>query len=427
MGELGESRFTIRNMRRSIPGLQTIRSASREARASASDGKLLACVVVWTRDLALKEPLESPRRRLWVGLNRGFIGGTYMWSWWKRRHLRDLPDRVGDDGPYLTGLAAGEFQATVMCALSTNLRHCDVSNLGALSHFSVHYGGSMTRTIATADGSRASVLEWIRDSDTLFRAHSAAAHDAESHSFGVGEVIELEFLRALAKRTAVPLPDDAEELISERRRDAKNLPTGLDWSQIPEPATVGGPLDGAGAISPGAAKGLRDRARLIEWNVILDARDDGAWSYRGILAGITAANQVPLLLPQATDLIFHQNRLYGSLDAALIRARGGVSTDLMRASNEYARILASARGQALLGESPPDGLLKADALARYLARRKIPECQDSDALAFFYWLAEQADLAVTPAILERRAKFVVKSVNRPPDESPDTQTSAGAD
>lgn len=414
-------------MRFRLPRLQTIRNANREARASVNDGKLMACVVAWTRDLALKEPLESPRRRLWVGLNRGFIGGSYMWSWWKRRHLRDLPDRAGDDGPYLTGLAAGEFQATVMCALSTNLRHCDVSNLEALSHFSVHYGESMTSTIATADGSRASVLGWIRDSETLFRAHSAAARDAESHSFGVGEVIELEFLRALAKRTGMPVPADAEALIAERRRDAKNLPTGVDWSQLPEPAAVGGPYDGAGAISPGAAKGLRDRARLIEWNVILDARDDGAWSYRGILAGITAANQVPLLLPQATDLIFHQNRLYGSLDAALIRARGGVSTDLMRASNEYARTLASVRGQALLGEPTPDGLLKADALARYLARRKVPELPDSDELAFFNWLAEQAGLAVTPAILERRTKFVVKSITRAPDEPPDTQTSAGAD
>jgi len=52
---------------------------------------------------------------------------------------------------------------------------------------------------------------------------------------------------------------------------------------------------------------------------------------------------------------------------------------------------------------------------------------DSDELAFFNWLAEQAGLAVTPAILERRTKFVVKSITRAPEEPPETSGGAPGD
>lgn len=37
-----------------------------------------------------------------------------MWSWWKRRHLRDLPDEVSDDFQYRSGFAAGEFLGAVI-------------------------------------------------------------------------------------------------------------------------------------------------------------------------------------------------------------------------------------------------------------------------------------------------------------------------
>jgi hypothetical protein len=393
--------------------------ANRELRASVRDGELLGRIVLWTRSLALKEPVGSPRRRLWVGLNRGYVNGISTWSFLKSRRLRDLPDEAGDDGDYSTGLAAGDFLATVMCALAASLRHADLSDPGSLVHFALHYGQSITMKVVTGDATGSSVLQWIRDSETLFRAHAAAAYDAESHCYGVGEVIELEFLRALAKRTGVAMPSDAETRIAERRRDAKNLPTGVNWSQLPEPAAVGGPLDGAGDISAEAAKELRDRVRQAERAVILDSQGDGAWGHRGILAGLTATDRVPLLPSQGTDPTFHRGCLGGSLAATLIRSRGEIDIDLMRAAYVYARVLASQQAQALLSEPLPDGLLKADALARYLVRRQVADLHDADALAFFNWLAGQMEVAVTPALLERREHFVARSVRQEPKDPPD--------
>jgi hypothetical protein len=307
-----------------------------------------------------------------------------------------------------------------MFAMAMDFRHSDLSNVGALMSFSMSYGGSMTRR--TGVGLKSSVLEWVRDPDTLFRAHSAAAYDAESHCFGVGERIELEFLRAVAKRTGVPIPDDAEARIAERRRDAKNLPTGIEWSQMPEPAPIGGPTDGAAALSAEAVKELRDQVRPLEWAIILDAEANGAWYSRGVLAGLTAVGCVPLLASDGVNLAYQHGRLAGSVDAALLRSSGATSIDLIRLGHAYVRVLGSTRAQALLHEPAPDGVLKADALARHLAPKQIGRpLDDADALAFFNWLAEQAEIAVTPALLERREHFVVRSTSKVPEEPPDSQ------
>jgi hypothetical protein len=220
-------------MRVGVPDFGAILTAIRESRATMRDGRLIGSVGALSRSEALKAPVGSRSRQLWVAFTRGFVNGTPMWSVLKRRRLRNLPDETTDSPGYRLGLIAGEFLAQVMFGLAMDFRHSDLSNLGALMRFSMHYGGSMTRPVPTGVGVGSSVLEWVRDSDTLFRAHSAAAYDAESHCFGVGERIELEFLRALAKRTGIPVPDDAEACIAERRRDAKNLPTGVEWSQRP--------------------------------------------------------------------------------------------------------------------------------------------------------------------------------------------------
>jgi hypothetical protein len=340
-----------------------------------------------------------------------------MWSFWKRRQIRKLPDEDTEGPVYRSGLVAGEFLAQVMFALAMDFQHADPSNIGALMSFSIHYGKSVTMEVSTGVGDRSSVLEWVRDSDTLFRAHSAAAYDGESHCFGVGERIELEFLRALAKRTGVPVPDDAEARIVERRRDAKNLPTGVEWSQMPELAPPGGPTDGAPALTAEAAKELLRHVRVLQWGIILDPKDDGEWYRRGVLAGLTAVGRVPLLASDGVDLMYHRGRLWGSLHAALLRSRGETSLDLQNAGHAYARALASTRAQALLREPPPDGVLRANAAARYLANKNIGRpLEDAGALAFFNWLAEQAEVAVTPSLLERREHFVVRSKSQPPEE-----------
>ena len=389
---------------------------------------MLGYVLVWARGQALEEPEGSPRRRLLSGFYRGFVNAAPMWAAWKEQQLQRLPDEPGDDARYRSGMTAGEFLVTVMFALVSSFQHCDLSAMGPLLQFALHYGGSMSRDVGTGTGVGAgtgtgtavhrSVLEWIRDSETMFRAHSAAAHDAESHCYGVGERIELEFLRALAKRTGVPLPPDAEALIAERRRDARNLPAGVDWSRLVEPVAIGGPRDGAGQISPEIAKTLGDRIRSAEWTAILDRDGDGAPFPRGILSGLAATDPVPVLCPPGTNLDFHRGRLCGSLEVAAALARREARIDLARAAYTYARVLVSAQAQALLREPPPDGVLKADALARLLVRRRLGHLDDADALAFFNWLAEQSGLPVTPALLERREHFVARQVNRTPDEPP---------
>jgi hypothetical protein len=415
-------------MRLGLPDFRPVLTAIRELPAVGRDGKLVGSVTAGSRSRALKAPVGSRDRQLWVAFNRGFVTGGPMWSVWKRRRLRDLPDEATDSPGYRSGLVAGEFLVQVMFELAMDFQHADPSNLGALISFSVHYGGSMTTEVSTGVGDGSSVLEWVRDSDTLFRAHAAAAYDAESHCFGVGERIELEFLRALAKRTGVPVPDDAEARIAERRRDAKNLPTGVEWSEMPEPAPLGGPTDGAPALTAEAVKVLRREVRLIEWGIILDSRGDGAWYHRGVLAGLTAVGRVPLLTSDGGDLTYHRGRLAGSLDAALLRSRGELSFDPTRLTHAYARALASTRAQALLREPPPDGVLRADALARYLTNRNVGRPrEDADALAFFNWLAEQAEVSVTPAVLELREHIVIRSIDRPPEEPPDSPKDPSAE
>lgn len=385
---------------------------------------MLGTLFVWTRTCALKEEIGAPVRQGWVATNRGLIGSLPMGSWYRRRRLRDLPDEASDTTEYRVGTTAGEFLGHVVSNLASSLRIEDMANPSALLVFATFYAESVAVDIVFRGGERRSVIDWVRDQDTLLRAHAAATHNAELRGYGVGERIELEFLRELSKRTGVPMPADAAELIAERRRDSRNLPTGVEWAQMPEPPVIGGPLDGAAGISPDAAKELRTRIRRVEREVILDLHGDGAMAYRGILAGLTATDHVPLLAPAGTDTQFHIWRLRGNLEASLIRSRGSAPADLLRTAYPYARVLMSPQSQAMIREPQPDGILKVDAWARYFLRRDGAMLDDADALAFFYWLAEQADVPVTPAILARREHFVVRPAS--PEEPPESPENPGA-
>jgi hypothetical protein len=396
-----------------------VRHWNQETRAFWRDSKVLAVLITSTRVWALKEPIGSLQRQTYVALNRGLVTGSPMWSWWKNRRLREIPDEESDTPQYHLGMATGEFLAIVVFNLASSFRHTELANPAALSNFSMRYAKCMTLDHALGAGEERPVLEWIHDRNTMLRAHAAATHDAEASGVAVGERIELEFLRELSKRTGVPMPADAAELIAERRRDSRNLPTGVEWAQMPESPVVGGPQDGAVGVSPDAAKEIRRRVRDVEREVILDVRGDGATVYRGILAGLTATDHVPLLVPAGTDPLFHRNRLCGSLEASLIRSRGRFPFDLMKVAYPYARVLMSPQSQAMIREPQPDGILKVDAWARYFLRRDGANLDDADALAFFNWLAEQADVPVTPTILARRERFVVRPAS-PAEEPPET-------
>jgi hypothetical protein len=428
--EAGEC--TIRDMPPFIPGLKAVRDASREFRGFMGDSKLLGVVATSARAEALGQPVGSNRQQTALGLYRGYVGrlgppGSRVWSFVKRRQLPDLPGEVTHREFYGIGFAVGEFLATVMYALAMRLRHTDLSDITALVKFATYYANSTLRDISMSGGQRTTILEWIRDPETLFRAHSAAAYDAETGGYGVGEQIEQEFLRALAQKTATQMPTDAEALIAERRRDSKNLPSGIEWSHLPKPRAVGGPTDGAGGLSVEAARELRSRVEALERRVILDRLGDGAPAERGFLAGLTASGRVPLLTTERTDLAFHQGQLGGNLDLAMLRTRGEYDVPTSQAAAAYARALVAPRNQAFLREPAPDGLLKADALARHSARQRVGSFGDADALAFFIWLAEQADVPVTPAVLATREHFIVRAININPDEPPDPQGRPDAD
>jgi hypothetical protein len=406
-------------MPRSIPGLKAVRDANREIRAFGRDSRLLGAVATSARAEALRWPAGSNMQQTALGLYRGYVGslgppGSWVWSIVKRRQLGNLPGEVTDHEFYDIGFAVGEFLASVMYALAMRLRHADLSDVAALVRFATCYAGSTREHLSIPDGQRTTVIEWIRDPETLFRAHSAGVYDAEVGGYGVGEQIELEFLRALAQKTATQMPTDAEALIAERRRDAKNLPSGIEWSHLPEPAAVGGPMDGAGGLSAEAAEELRSQVETLQHRVILDRLGDGAPIERGFLAGLTATGRVPLLATEGTDLAYHQGLLGGNLGLAMLRSRGHREDATRLAAVAYARALVAPRIQAFLCEPPPGSVLKADALARHSAGLRTREVEDTDALAFFYWLAEQADVPVTPAVLARREHFFVRPAGTDP-------------
>jgi hypothetical protein len=404
-------------MSRATPGAKTLRNAVRRIRDWRYDVGIPTTVALALRHEVLSQPVGSLERRHLVSLYRGYLAGIPTPDFVKWHQHPDLPDEIGEDIVYRTGLAAGEILARVMWELAVSLSHEDLKNLLPLFQFAFSYASSVASV--TQDGSRRP--DWLGDSTTLMRLHAASCYEAESRGYGVGERIELEFLRALARRLDLAAPSDAVALIAERRRDSKNLPSGLEWVRLRQREAAGGPEDGARAYDRKAAAGLRDSVRLIEWEIILDKHGDGAMAYRGALAGLTTVEPVPVLRSDNTDQTFHNGRLGGSLQAAFVRARGDIGLQLKLALAAYVNSLGSPAGQSLLARPQPEALLTADALARHHVRSiRHMALDDADALACFHWLADQLQIPVTPEVLEKRehVRIVVRRVKPDAGEPP---------
>jgi hypothetical protein len=401
-------------MSRAIPGTNAIRNARRKFRDWRWDIGLPAAMALLLRDQALGQPPDSAKRRILVAWYRGFLAGMPAPGFVIRHRNPSLPDQVRDDIEYHAGFASGELLAAVMWELAVSLRHADLADPWPLWLFAAGYGTSVTSTSRPEGGSP----DWVRDSATLMRLHAASCYEAEARGYGVGERVELEFLRALAKRVGLPLPADATDLIAERRRDSKNLPTGLDWIELPKPAAAGGPSDGSLATTAEGTGELRNLVRQLEWSIILDEHGDGELVRRGVLAGLTATDRVPVEQPEGTDHTFHGGLLCGSLQAAFVRAHGPARVDLARLY-AYAAALNTPRVQSALRQPQPNGLLAADAMARHHVRTSRGlELDDAEALACFNWLAEQLEVPVTPKVLEKREHIVVRPANPGSQEPP---------
>jgi hypothetical protein len=398
-------------MKRGIPGSSVLRDAGRRLGEWQWDMGFPAAMGLWLRDMVLKQAPESKQRHVALAAYNGYMAALPIPDLVKRHRHPDLPDQVEEDALYHVALETGRMLGAVVWQLATEARHADFpSGLEPLWLFAGRYA-----SLAVA-GIHAKLA---RDPAGLLRLHAASCYEAESRGFAVGERVELEFLRELAKRTGVPLPDNAEALIAERRRDAKNLPTGIAWAQVPETPVIGGPMDGASAMAPGAAEELTKQARGAQREAILDLRCDGAPFERGRFAGLTATQPVPILLPEGTDRTFHLGRLAGSLQAALIRARSRLEPNVDAACLVYAKGLMGGQAQSALQASSPDRALVADVIARCQIEANRLAATDADKLACFNWLAEQLGAPVTPALLERRAHLRARPKGSSPGESPE--------
>jgi len=363
----------------------------------------MGSVIVKARAAALATP-SGPQREVLIGLHRGFISTVDVPAFAKRRELGQLPATPEELGSpsCSNGVTAGNILGGVMVQLQAEFRHEELRDYSVLFKYAVSYGWVLGIPV---DG--ATVLEWITSSERLMRAHCASAADAEFRGVAVGERLELEFLRALAKRTKVQMAADEPERIRQRRADLPNLPSGVSFTELPT-AAVGGPLDGAFEVSPAGATTLRAILRTIQAKILLDLKEDGALFDRGRLAGVTASDPVPVIRSEKTDPAFHAGRLFGSLEASMVRHRGD-RKGLEAAIGVYTAALGSSQVQeALTGEARSKAALFADAYARYRIRSRGLSQPDADALAFFGWLTEQLGLQLTPKLLEQREHAVLR-------------------
>ena len=98
-----------------------------------------------------------------------------------------------------------------------------------------------------------------------------------------------------------------------------------------------------------------------------------------------------------------------SLLVELVREDRVADDTLRRHAYRYGAVLASAGGRAVLVEPPPKNVLKAHQLAIHTLIERAGEPINEDLeVAMLRWLATQADLALTPELVEERRRYVVK-------------------
>ena len=222
---------------------------------------------------------------------------------------------------------------------------------------------------------------------------------------------DLEFaaFRWLADQLSVPVTPELEARFTEVRQRRLDLAAERELDRTAHPAA---------ATAQRVERRLAELASAVQRQLVdLDPTSTDADRLRGALIGLETASGSGLLgAPQplggtgsGPSEAYRGGMLGASLLVALVREDRVADDTLRRHAYRYGAVLASAGGRAVLVESPPKNVLKAHQLAIHTLIERAGEPINEDLeVAMLRWLATQADLALTPELVEERRRYVVK-------------------
>jgi len=246
----------------------------------------------------------------------------------------------------------------------------------------------------------------------------APPHDLfKTHAYACLRVAErtelpadLEFgaFRWLADQLSVPVTPELEARFIELRQRRLHLAAERELDRTAYPAA---------ATARRVERRLAELAGAVQRQLAdLDAGSMHADRLRGALVGLDTASGIGLLgAPQPIEgrgsgpsEAYRGGLLGASLLVALVREDRVADDALRRHAYRYGAVLASAGGRALLVEPPPKNVLKAHQLAIHTLTERAGEPINEDLeVAMLRWLATQADLVLTPELVEERRRYVV--------------------
>jgi hypothetical protein len=247
----------------------------------------------------------------------------------------------------------------------------------------------------------------------LFKTHGYACLRVAERAEMAAD-LELAAFRWLADQLAVPSGPELEARFREVRARRLGLVAerGLDRTAGPEAAMAHQVERRLAELGSAVQRQLAD----------VDPASTDADRLRGALVGLETASGSGLLrAPQPPEGTgpgpsdpYRGGMLGASLLATLVREDRIADDTLRRHAYRYGAVLASTGGRALLAEPPPKNVLKAHQLAIHTLTERAGQPVSEDVeIAMLRWLATQADLDLTPELVEERRRFVVKARRRP--------------
>jgi len=244
---------------------------------------------------------------------------------------------------------------------------------------------------------------------SLFRTHGYACLRVEEQT-DLPKDLEFAAFRWLAVQLSVPVFPELEARFTEMRQRRQELAAERK-------------MDRTADSVPGTARRVERRlaelANAVQRQLAdLDAASTDAERLRGALfglesdsgSGLPAAAQPLEGIGSDPSEAYRGGMLGARLLAALVREDRVADDTLRRHAYRYGAVLASAGGRALLAESLPKNVLKAHQLAIHTLVEQAGEPINEDLeIAMLRWLATQADLTLTPELVEERRRFVVKA------------------
>jgi hypothetical protein len=169
---------------------------------------------------------------------------------------------------------------------------------------------------------------------------------------------------------------------------------------------TGGSTPPAGSVSvDGLRRGLNER-------IAQSASDpEGQALFRAQLAGMRSVDRAPVRDVSGMSPKERAAYLAGHLHAYAARGTGRIGKALLLPMTAYAGTLVSPGASERLADPTEDGLVRAHTYTVARIAGTWPLAGDGEEIAF-RWLAEQLDVRVTPALLERRVAFAAGVAER---------------